>query len=68
MTYASINPFLSSEGRWEPLTAGDVIITPPGETHGVENTGEQDFVYITVTTRPEDMSRYYAEAPGAAHD
>ena len=41
------------------LRAGDVVVTPPGETHGVENTGDIDFVYLTVTTPPQDMAGFY---------
>ena len=43
----------------QALRAGDVIRTPPGTTHGIENTGAARFVYLTVTTPPEDMSPFY---------
>ena len=42
-----------------PLRVGDVVITPPGETHGIENSGCVDFIYLTVTVPPEDMAGFY---------
>ena len=45
-----------------PLQAGDIVITPPGESHGIENTGVVDFIYLTVTTPPEDMAGFYDRA------
>ena len=48
-----------------PLRVGDVIITPPGEEHGIENTGDTDFIYLTMTTPPENMAGFYdGEAGG----
>ncbi len=29
-------------GRWEPVEAGDYIFVPPGEEHGIRNTGDGD--------------------------
>ncbi|MBV8867853.1 MAG: cupin domain-containing protein [Acetobacteraceae bacterium] len=43
------------------VTAGDVVRTPPGDTHGAENTGHEPFVYLAVTCPPEDMSGFYAQ-------
>jgi mannose-6-phosphate isomerase-like protein (cupin superfamily) len=47
------------------LRAGDVIRTPPGETHGVINTGPEPLVYLAITTPPEDFTKRYEseEAP-----
>jgi quercetin dioxygenase-like cupin family protein len=28
-------------GRWEPVEAGDYIFVPPGEEHGIRNTGHE---------------------------
>lgn len=50
---------LLAEGRSAPLQTGDVIRTPAGEVHGIENTGAENFVYLTVTTPPEDMKPFY---------
>ena len=50
---------LMAGGMTAPLDAGDVVITPPGEEHGLENTGDTDFIYLTVTTPPEDMAGFY---------
>lgn len=41
------------------LKAGDVVRTPPGSVHGVENTGQEPFVYLAVTTPPQDFRRAY---------
>lgn len=51
----------------ETMAPGDVIRTPPGEVHGIENVGEVPFVYLTVTCPPEDMAGFYGSgtAPGA---
>lgn len=43
----------------EVMRAGDVIRTPPGVIHGIENTGGTRFVYLTITTPPEDMTPFY---------
>lgn len=45
----------------QPMRAGDVIRTPPGDVHAIENTGSVPFVYLTVTTPPEDMRSFYAD-------
>ena len=50
---------LMADDAWAPLQAGDVVITPPGETHGIDNTGGADFIYLTVTTPPQDMAAFY---------
>jgi len=41
------------------LGAGDIIRTPAGDVHGIENTGSEPFVYLTVTAPPEDMTKFY---------
>lgn len=44
-----------------PIKAGDVVRTPPGVVHGVKNTGDDVFIYLSVTTPPEDFSKFYAD-------
>lgn len=44
------------------IRAGDVLRTPPGETHGVFNDSKSTFVYMSITTPPEDMTKFYSEA------
>ena len=51
---------LLAEGRTEELRAGTVIRTPAGETHGVANTGREPFIYLAVTTPPQDFTSAYA--------
>ncbi|HZA94391.1 MAG TPA: cupin domain-containing protein [Gemmatimonadales bacterium] len=41
------------------IRAGDVVRTPPGEVHGVTNTGGGPFVYLAVTTPPQDFTAAY---------
>jgi quercetin dioxygenase-like cupin family protein len=48
-----------SDGRTDGLRAGDVVRTPPGTIHGVANTGSEPFVYLAVTTPPQDFSPAY---------
>ncbi len=53
---------LLADGETAPVAAGDVIRTPPGETHGLTNTGTEPFVYLTATTPPVDLTAAYQEA------
>jgi quercetin dioxygenase-like cupin family protein len=48
-----------ADGRSEEISAGEVIITRAGEVHGVSNTGEEPFIYLSVTTPPEDFTTAY---------
>ncbi len=50
----------------EEMRTGDIIRTPPGVVHGIENTGTEPFVYLTVTTPPEDMTKFYVGRREAA--
>lgn len=52
---------LLAGGAAETMEAGDVVRTPAGEVHGVENTGLEPFVYLTVTVPPEDMTSFYED-------
>jgi len=49
------------DGSQTGLKAGDIIRTPPGETHGVKNTGNEPLVYLAITTPPEDFTGAYQE-------
>jgi quercetin dioxygenase-like cupin family protein len=48
------------------IRAGDVVRTPPGEVHGVTNTGGDPFVYLAVTTPPQDFTAAYRDRLKAA--
>jgi quercetin dioxygenase-like cupin family protein len=50
---------LMADGETSGLQAGDVVRTPPGAIHGVLNTGGEPFVYLAVTTPPQDFSPAY---------
>ena len=43
------------------LQAGDIVRTPAGDIHGVENTGAGPLVYLAITTPPEDFTPRYQE-------
>jgi len=45
--------------RTDEVRAGDVVRTPAGEVHGVTNTGGEPFVYLAVTSPPQDFTRAY---------
>ncbi len=55
---------LWGEDKRREIKAGDLVRTPRGHVHGIENTGAVPFLYLTVTCPPEDMTRFY----GTRHD
>ena len=52
---------LLGEGGTVLITAGQVVRTPPGESHGIENTGSEVFGYLSITTPPENFTTHYSE-------
>ena len=50
---------LLAGNRSEILRAGDIVRTPAGEVHGVENTGSEPLTYLAVTTPPQNFSDAY---------
>ena len=50
---------LMDNGETDGLRAGDVVRTPAGTIHGVANTGAEPFVYLAVTTPPQDFTAAY---------
>jgi quercetin dioxygenase-like cupin family protein len=52
---------LLADGQRHPFSAGEVARFAEGETHGLENTGTEAFVYISVTSPPIDFSFAYAK-------
>lgn len=50
---------LLADDETAPLKAGDVVRTPAGDIHGVRNTGSGEFVYLAITTPPQDFSSAY---------
>ena len=57
---------LLADGGTTSVEAGDVIRTPPGETHGLTNTGTEPFVYLTATTPPLDLTTSYKNTKSRA--
>ncbi len=56
---------LLAGGEQAPLKTGDIVRTPAGDTHGVENTGREPLVYLAITTPPEDFTPRYQETSAA---
>jgi mannose-6-phosphate isomerase-like protein (cupin superfamily) len=50
---------LMADGQTDELRVGDVVRTPARTIHGVANTGAEPFVYLAVTTPPQDFSPAY---------
>jgi quercetin dioxygenase-like cupin family protein len=50
---------LMTDDQTDGLRAGDVVRTPAGTIHGVTNTGAEPFVYLAVTTPPQDFTPVY---------
>jgi quercetin dioxygenase-like cupin family protein len=50
---------LMDQDRSQSLRAGDVVRTPPGDVHGIENTGDGPFVYLAITSPPQDFTAAY---------
>ncbi len=50
---------LLADGETVPVRAGEVIRTPPGEVHGLTNTGAEPFIYLTATTPAIDLTTSY---------
>jgi quercetin dioxygenase-like cupin family protein len=45
----------------QTISAADVVRTPAGKTHGLQNDGAEPFVYLAVTTPPVDFGYAYRE-------
>jgi quercetin dioxygenase-like cupin family protein len=54
-----IATMLLAGGETLAICAGDVVRTPAGDVHGVANSGTEPFVYLSVTTTPQDFSAAY---------
>jgi quercetin dioxygenase-like cupin family protein len=50
---------LMKDGQTDSLRAGDVVRTPPGTIHGVTNPSSAPFIYLAVTTPPQDFTPAY---------
>jgi quercetin dioxygenase-like cupin family protein len=50
------------------IRPGDVVRTPAGEIHGAENTGAHPFVYLAVTTPPQDFTSAYKCSQNSKRD
>ena len=50
---------LMGDDLTDEVRAGEVVRTPAGTIHGVSNTGHEPFVYLAVTTPPQDFTPAY---------
>lgn len=55
---------LLADDRSESFCSGDIIRTPAGEIHGVENTGSEPLIYLAVTTPPQNFAKAYDPPAG----
>ena len=49
-------------GAARPLVAGQVVRFADGDVHGLENTGLEPFIYLSITSPPIDFCGAYGEA------
>jgi quercetin dioxygenase-like cupin family protein len=56
---------LMDQDQTDNVQAGDVVRTPAGSIHGVNNTGHEPFVYLAVTTPPQDFTPAYRARLGS---
>ncbi|MCW1411251.1 cupin domain-containing protein [Rhizobium sp. 1AS11] len=52
---------LLADDQTAPVKAGELVRTPPRVVHGIKNTGSGILVYISITTPPENMTKFYKE-------
>lgn len=50
---------LLAEDQTKPFSAGEVVRFVEGEIHGIQNSGNEPFVYISVTSPPVNFSYAY---------
>ena len=53
---------LLAGGERRRISAGEVVRFADGDIHGFENTGNEPFVYMSVTAPPIDFGYAYREA------
>lgn len=53
---------LLADEQTAQMQVGDVIRTPAGETHGIANSGSEVFVYLAITTPPQDFTAAYRQS------
>ncbi len=52
---------LLADGAERDFTAGDVVRFAENETHGLQNDGDTEFVYISVTAPPVNFDYAYKD-------
>ena len=50
---------LLADGETQVIGAGEVLRTPADDIHGVVNSGDEPFVYLSVTTPPQVLTKAY---------
>jgi uncharacterized cupin superfamily protein len=46
-------------GSWNEIKSGDAILSIPGESHQIENSGASDLVYLVIADMPLTDSVFY---------
>ena len=46
--------FHPAEDEKVPVSAGKIVVTPKGVCHGMVNTGEEDFIFVSVCPQLSD--------------
>ena len=50
-----------ADDQTAPVNEGDVVRTPAGDIHGIINTGSEVFVYLAITTPPQNFAPAYEQ-------
>lgn len=50
---------MSVAGDSEEVSEGDLVLIPPATDHGIENSGQDDLVYISAASPPVSMQELY---------
>ncbi|SFO43205.1 cupin domain-containing protein [Sphingomonas sp. OK281] len=52
---------LLADGMSSVVSAGQLVRTPPRTEHGLKNIGKIELVYLSITTPPENMAKFYVD-------
>jgi len=52
---------LLADGNTQAITAGEVVRFADGDIHGFQNSGSENFIYVSVTSPPINFSYAYKD-------
>jgi len=52
---------LLADDQTAAVNEGEVVRTPAGDIHGIINTGSEVFVYLAITTPPQNFAPVYEQ-------